>query len=1015
MTANPPRARRACLAHGTTVIAALLVASSSFAAEPLPTPLTPQQEQKSFRFADDELMIELVAAEPDVVSPVAIAWDADGRMFVAEMSDYPASPEKGRIKLLQDRDGNGHYEQVTVFADQLPFPNGTLPWTGGVLVTAAPDIWFLKDTDGDGVADERRRILTGFGQGNQQLRANGLFWGLDNWIYGANGRSEGEVRWVDATGEKERPVSIRGHDFRFRPDTREFQPIAGRSQFGLARDDWGNRFLSWNTIPIRHEVLPQRYLDRNPYLAATESVLDILEPGDSGRVYPLTAAPLTFNNESTSHFNALAGLTVFRGDALGEKYRGHVFVGESLRNLVHRRVLEVNGPTFLARRGEQGKEFLASSDPWFHAVNFATGPDGALYVVDFYRRFVEHPEYVQGRARHEMPWRTGAEHGRIWRVRRSGFGIARPKFNLTDASTGHLVSALEKANGWWRDTAQRLLLERRDGAAKPLLEKAARKSTKALTRLQALYTLDGLGRLTLGMAEDALKDSDPRVRESALRLSGDLLRRLPSQKQRNELEAALLSLKEDRDSRVRFQWALALGDLADQRKHAALARLANRDFTNHWHALAILSSLGDSPWLFLKQLVSLHETWLHRPTTNQVIFLDQVARLIGANHTDAELGECLALIHSLPDVEWPGVRRHETETVNSPASLSPAGEHPFTKFALLAGLAEGLARSGQPLHQLLGDAPAPNSHQIRALNGWLPEAAKAALRPELSVPIRLAALRIIVQARLDSAPPALLQLLRPDQPVEVQSAAVRGVGELVNPALAEIVFADWTQYATVTRRQLVASMLRSADGTAALVDALEKRAISFVELDASTRQALQKIQDTNLKKRVSELFQDLVATDRDAVIRAFQPALKTKGNQRPGAAIFAKLCLTCHRVGGQGARLGPDLSGISSRPSEALLIEILDPSRQVSPDFISYTLNTTTGKTLNGLIAAETATSVTIRRQGQPEETVLRSEINELRAEGKSLMPDGLEQGLTIQDLADLLEFLRRPEAAVLP
>src|SRR5262245_36620457 len=158
-----------------------------------------------------------------------------------------------------------------------------MPWKEGVLVTAAPDIWFLRDADGDGVADERRVVLTGFAKGNQQLRVNGLHWGLDNWIYGANGRSEGDVRWADASSEDSRnatPVSIRGRDFRFRPETKQFEAIAGRSQFGLARDDWGNRFLSWNTIPIRHDVLPQRYLSRNPNLSATESLADLLEPGD---------------------------------------------------------------------------------------------------------------------------------------------------------------------------------------------------------------------------------------------------------------------------------------------------------------------------------------------------------------------------------------------------------------------------------------------------------------------------------------------------------------------------------------------------------------------------------------------------------------------------------------------------------------------------------------------------------------------------------------------------------------
>ena len=306
--------------------AALAVVNICATAQQPASPLTPGQELASFHFADEQLLIELVASEPDVVSPVAIAWDADGRLFVAEMLDYPSATNGGRIKLLKDQDGHGRYEHATVFADNLPFPNGVLPWNGGVLVTAAPDILFLKDIDGDGRADERRVVLTGFGRGNQQLRVNGLFWGLDNWVYGANGRSDGEIRKLDSPIGK--AVSLRGHDFRFHPDTGEFEAIAGRSQFGGARDDWGNRFLSWNTIPIRHDVVPERYLNRNPSLAPTDSVLDILSPGDDSRVFPLTPPPLVFNTESSSHFNALSGLTIYRGDGLGERYRGNAFAGQ---------------------------------------------------------------------------------------------------------------------------------------------------------------------------------------------------------------------------------------------------------------------------------------------------------------------------------------------------------------------------------------------------------------------------------------------------------------------------------------------------------------------------------------------------------------------------------------------------------------------------------------------------------------------------------------------------------------
>src|SRR6266513_3747598 len=440
------------------------------------SPLVPDDEVKTFQLADPSLTAELVAAEPDVTAPVAIAWDADGRLFVAEMTDYPSGPVSGRIRMLEDRDGDGRYERATVFADKIAFPNGVMPWNGGLLVTAAPDILFFKDTDGDGRADERRVLLTGFAEGNQQLRVNGLYWGLDNWIYGANGRSDGEVRWADDPPDKK--VTIRRRDFRFRPWSKQFEAIAGHSQFGCAHDDWGNRFPVFNNIPIRHFVIEQRYLDRQSLLSGTETVVPISAPDDQGRVYYL-APPTLLIPQASDYFTSACGSTVYRGDKLGPDYYGNFFVCEPVHNLVQRRRLVPNGATFIAERTEVGKDFLASTDPWFHGVFTTTGPDGCLYVVDFYRKYVEHPAWVAEELKTTTPWRTGEEHGRIWRIHPKNWKSKATKPNLSRARSSELVKHLADANGWWRDTAQRLLVERQDRPVVPVLENMARKIGRA--------------------------------------------------------------------------------------------------------------------------------------------------------------------------------------------------------------------------------------------------------------------------------------------------------------------------------------------------------------------------------------------------------------------------------------------------------------------------------------------------------------------------------------------------------
>src|SRR5438445_12490556 len=259
------------------LVACLLISASAVVARSSENPLSPQRELTTFYFADGNLTADLVAAEPDTVAPDAMAWDANGRLFVAEMSDYPSGPVSGRIRMLEDRDGDGRYERATIFADKIAFPNGVMPWKGGILVTAAPDILYFRDNDHDGYADERRVVLTGFAEGNQQLRVNGLYWGLDNWIYGANGRSDGEIRWAEDGREA---GSIRRRDFRFRPDTRAFEAIAGNSQFGLAHDDWGNRFPVFNNVPVRQVVMEERYVNRAPNLPWPDTVPNIAPPGD---------------------------------------------------------------------------------------------------------------------------------------------------------------------------------------------------------------------------------------------------------------------------------------------------------------------------------------------------------------------------------------------------------------------------------------------------------------------------------------------------------------------------------------------------------------------------------------------------------------------------------------------------------------------------------------------------------------------------------------------------------------
>ncbi|HXX93651.1 MAG TPA: PVC-type heme-binding CxxCH protein, partial [Planctomycetota bacterium] len=378
------------------------------------SPLSPKEALRSFRLPEG-LKIELVASEPDVMDPVAMAFDEDGKIYVAEMADYPLGPPSGRIKLLESTKGDGVYDKCSLFAKDVPYPNGVMPWKGGILVTASPDILYLKDTKGDGHADVREVVWTGFSEGNQQHRVNGLQFAVDNWIYGANGDSGGNIR--PGSQPEAKKVSIRGTDFRFRPDMTGVEPVAGASQYANTFDDWGNRYINNNSNHIYHPVLPLRYLGRNPSLSVS-SVQDMIsDHGPASKVYPVSKMAERFNDyNSAGFFTSACSVMMYRADGLGADFRGNAFCCEPVHNLVHRDVLVSKGASFSAKRAYENREFLGSTDNWCRPVNLATGPDGMLYVVDMYRMVIEHPQWIPLEAQRRLDLRAGWDKGRIYRV-----------------------------------------------------------------------------------------------------------------------------------------------------------------------------------------------------------------------------------------------------------------------------------------------------------------------------------------------------------------------------------------------------------------------------------------------------------------------------------------------------------------------------------------------------------------------------------------------------------------------
>lgn len=964
---------------GVYMAAAILAACGIRAsAQDSPSDHPVEKVQAALRLADPSLTIECVASEPDVLDPVAVTWDEDGRMFVVEMRDYPLGPAGGAVRRLTDDDHDGRYENATIFADNLPFPNSALAYNGGLLVTAAPDIWFLKDNDGDGVADERRIVLTGFGEGNQQLRVNGLLWGLDNWIYAANGRSDGAVRRPEDPQEK--AVPLRRHDLRFKPDGSAFEPVAGFSQFGICQDDWGNRFISWNTVPIRHVVLEDRYLTRNPHLAATSTEASIADR--DLRIFPIVPKQQRFNTEVIDSWNASCGLSIYRADKL-PGYNGDAFVCESVTSLVHRMLLEPRGPTFVAHRADEGIEFLASTDLWFRAVNLATGPDGALYVVDFAREWVEHPDFVPKEMRASVDWRNGDTLGRIWRIRPKEWR-AEPQMKLSRLTPPELVSLLDHSNAWWRIQAQRLLVTRADAGTVAPLKTLARSASTPQGRIHALWTLEGVRGLEKDTLLPALKDTDGRVRRQAVLLC-------EPRASDPEIAAALAPLVDDQDTMVRFQLAATAGALPTEARLAICRTIAKKNAGDSWFRLALLGSIATDTTPFLQSVFDDVKGDLDAYAFANFDFLAELAEVIGkSNHTD----EISSLLNAL--------------SKQQPVTAVP-------DLALLSGLAHGLSRSAKPLRQWMS-APAPGlSADSLAILGRAFQSAEYVARKDGARDfLRAAAVTVLAQNPDPSGIETVKKFLTEGDNNAVRAAALDA---LVNGGDRDVVVSllkDWRKLTTAAHRALVASMVRSQDTASLLLDAIESGTPSPLEVDAPSREALKAYPIPELKERAERIFASTATPGREDVLKEYMPALDLAGDKTRGAAIFAANCLPCHTVQGIGQHVGPDLSGIASKPKEQLLHSIIDPSAEISPDYLNYTVSTSDLEVINGVLGGETASSITLKQAAGIETTVLRENIEDMTVNTLSLMPQGLEAAFDVQGMADLLEFLHHPDHDIL-
>jgi len=999
--------------------------------QPMQLPL-PSEESIKHMVAPQGFSVKYFAGDPLIYKPVCMAWDERGRLWVSETVDYPnqmQEPGKGhdRIIIIEDSTGKGVADKVTVFADQLSIPTSICFANAGIIVAQAPDILFLKSTKGDDKADVKQVLLTGFGTRDTHAECSNLRWGFDGWIYGTVGYSgfEGTVG-----GEQ---VHFGQGFFRFKPDGSklEFLGSTNNNTWGLGVSEDNHIFASTaNGNPSFDLAIPNRYYERAEGLSArgTETI------ADTPAFYPMTDKIRQVDNFGA--YTAGAGSDLYTARSFPREYWNRIqFVAEPTGHLLGKFILNNVGS---AVRAINDFNLLASDDEWTAPIAGEVGPDGAVWMIDWYNYIIQHnpiPEGFQGGkgGAYETELRDKS-HGRIYRIVWDAAAPHKP-MDLHDATAAQLVEALKNDNLFWRLTAQRLLIEKGDKSVVPeLIKLTADPGLDAIglntAAIHALWTMHGLGVLD-GSNADAFAAAVAALEHpcAAVRRNAALVLPPTSAASDAILDAKLL---EDKDPQVRRTALLALSELPPSDKAAAaildiLSRKENAD--DRWipDAATIAACRNDAG--FQKALFASYKA-------SSATTLPAAPQNLVPNGSFEEVKSAPGALPGLVGTVASAVIHHYARRgpVDSVVSTLTAVQNADPQLAsvVIDSLADGWPQGIAPqlgaddltaLHGLMGALPANDRTRLVALTkrwgrgdifaaemaqileGLRTTVADASLDPAKRVD---AAENLVGLDDTDAAPKFILKQITAQSAPDLQEGLVEAIGSSTNAGVGALLTANWTHFSPGAQRKAVGLLLRKPHWTGALLDALESRKIQLGDLNPQDLQLLTQNSDATIAERAKKIEKDAGMAsnpDRQKVIDQFQSVTEKTGDIAAGKVIFEKNCMVCHTFEGRGAQVGPELTGIGMRPKTELIIKILDPNRSVEGTYKAWTAETKNGDTFVGRLATESLTSVELI-DAQGHHVIQRSDLKLLRSSNRTLMPEGFES-LGLDGLANVMEYLQ--------